>query len=78
MHKIVEDKIKFEKDLLDILKKYDFCVEAVTRIQIDIKVDCLPEIKLTYFKQKYTLLHKIKSMLTVRMMRLKYSCNPVR
>ena len=78
MHKIVEDKIKFEKDLLDILKKYDFGVEAVTRIQIDTKVDCLPEIKLTYFKQKYTLLHKIKSMLTVRMMRLKYSCNSVR
>ena len=83
--KLLENKYEFEKDILEVLKKYGFATRSVTRMKVDCKVDCLPEISLTYLKQDYCLrsiiqrfIFKIKNKLRYFAIKTKYLFKNVR
>ena len=52
---LYEGKIKFEKDLLRVLKTYGFKISEVQRIKIDCKVDEFPCVSLDYGRNRYGL-----------------------
>lgn len=66
MKSIIFDKDDFEKDLLEVLKRYGFKTDLVTKLEIKCKLEKNPEIKIVYGKQYRSLKTRIKKFFRIK------------
>lgn len=60
MKNITDNQYDFEKDILYVLKKWGFKTDRITKLDIKLKLEKIPVVKIVYGKQYRSLIFKFE------------------